>query len=125
MSEGKKLIPVYTSHGEVGAFLDYPFIYSRVGEWIGWVSVDQNVFSVHGQWVGKMTSEPRIVRNREWSLSSNRRTPPPPQKSIRVPYRTPLAPQLGEISTNMIDVLDEASELMPPVDYGEFREDMD
>lgn len=125
MAEEKKLIPIYTTSGEIGAFLVYPNIYNRGGEWIGWVTADQNVFSVHGQWVGRMTSEPRILRNRESPEISQRIKPPAPPPPIRVPYRTPLAPQMGEIGSNLIDVLDEASEMMPTIDFGEMLEDMD
>ena len=40
-----KLLPIYTSRGDVGAFLYFPYILNLQGEWIGWVSDDKKVFS--------------------------------------------------------------------------------
>jgi hypothetical protein len=37
----------------------------------------------------------------------------------------PLPPQMAEVPLNMIDVLDEVPNLLPPVGFGELNEDMD
>ena len=42
------VIPLYTSKGDVEAFLDYPYLFNRSGEWIGWVLPDRDVYSVLG-----------------------------------------------------------------------------
>lgn len=120
-----KLIPIYMSNGELGAFLAYPYIYSAGGEWIGWVSADRQVFSVHGHLAGYLSKEPRILRKREVGFIVERREPPPPPPAIRLPARVPLAPIMPEIAQNIIDVLLEAPELLPPLDAGELREDLD
>ncbi|MFM8323124.1 MAG: 4-fold beta flower protein [Chloroflexota bacterium] len=125
MSDAPKLITIYTTRGDVGGFLAYPYIFSRSGEWIGWVTQDQRVFSVHGHWVGRMTGEPRILRKREFGNSEPRRTPPQVPAPIRIPERIPLPGMMAEIATNEVDVLDELPELLPPVDAGELRDDMD
>jgi hypothetical protein len=125
MLTGTELIPIFKSRGEVGAFLLFPYIYSTEGEWIGWVSADRGVYSVHGHYVGNLSKEPRILRKRELSGSRQRLPPPSPPPAIRLPSHTPLAPQLPEVMLNMIDVLEEAPELLPPTDYGDLREDMD
>jgi hypothetical protein len=120
-----KLIPIFKSRGEVGAFLLFPYIYNTEGEWIGWVSADRGVYSVHGHYVGSLSKEPRILRKREFREGIPRLPPPAPPPAIRLPSHIPLAPQLPEVMLNMIDVLEEAPELLPPTDYGDFREDMD
>jgi hypothetical protein len=122
----KKLIPIYTTQGDVGAFLLYPYIYSAIGDWIGWVTSDRGVYSVHGHFVGTLSKGPRILRKREWdSATAPPRQPPPSPPPIRPPVNVPLAPQMAEVALNMIDVLEEAPELMPPVDFGELRDDME
>jgi hypothetical protein len=44
---------------------------------------------------------------------------------IRIPAHTPLAPQMPEVPLNRIDVLEEAPELLPSIDYGDMKEDLD
>lgn len=124
MATGTKLIPIYTSHGDVGAYLIYPYLYNPVGEWIGWVTPDRLVFSVHGHYVGTLTLDPRILRRRERENTLPRRPPPPAQDTIRPPIRLPLPPTMAEVPVNMIDVLEEAPELLPPVGFGDLVEDM-
>lgn len=127
MATKTKLIPIYTSRGDLGAYLLYPYIYSATGEWIGWVASDRSVYSVHGHYVGTLSKDPRILRKREWTSEAAppRQEIPPPPPPIRPPAHVPLAPQMAEISLNMIDVLEEAPELLPPIDFGELRDDMD
>lgn len=120
-----RLIPIYTSRGALGGFLSYPYIYDPSGDWIGWVTKDRKVYSVHGHYVGVLTNDPRILRPREWSHDHPRVQSPAPPEHMRVPHTVPLAPQMPEIPLNMIDVLEEAPDLMPPVDFGELRDDMD
>jgi hypothetical protein len=103
----------------------YPYLYSTHGEWIGWVEADRSVYSVHGHFVGTLSKEPRILRKREVLGSGQRHLPPPPPPPIRPPAHLPLAPTLPEVPLNMIDVLEEAPGLLPPLDYGELKEDMD
>jgi 4-fold beta flower protein len=125
MLTGTKLVPIFKSRGEVGAFLLYPYVYNTEGEWIGWVSVDRSVYSVHGHFVGTLSKEPRILRNREAVVSRRRLQPPSPPPPIRVPSHIPLAPQLPEVMINMIDVLEESPELLPSIDFGDLRDDME
>ena len=122
--EQKKLIPIYNSRGEIGALLSFPFIYNLTGEWIGWVTPERTVYSVHGHYVGMLTKDPRIVRKRETATTVQRMTPPARPPAIRPPARLPLAPQLPELGTQMIDVLEDAPDLLPSVDFGDLRDDM-
>ena len=125
MADQKKLIPIYNSRGEVGALLSFPYIYNLAGEWIGWVTAQRAVHSVHGHFVGTLTKDPRIVRKREIANTVHRLKPPTPPSAIRPPGRFPFAPQLPELGTHMIDVLVDAPYLLPSVDFGDLRDDMD
>jgi len=51
-----KLIPIYTTAGDLGAFLAYPYLFNRYGEWIGWVTPNREVFALTGYHVGTMTT---------------------------------------------------------------------
>ena len=59
------LVPIFTTVGDVGAFLAYPFIFSCEGDWIGWISSDRHVYSTHGSYVGWLAEGPRILRKQE------------------------------------------------------------
>lgn len=125
MDGKRKLIPIYTSHGALGAYLVYPYLYNPEGEWIGWVNAQREVYSVHGQMAGTLTQEPRILRQREWAYGKARQQPPPAPARIRPPALAPLAPQLSELANHLIDVLENSSQYLPPVDFGDLRQDMD
>jgi hypothetical protein len=58
------MIPIFSSRGEVEAFLVFPNLFNRSGEWIGWVTPQREVYSVLGNYVGFLTNDPRIVRKR-------------------------------------------------------------
>jgi hypothetical protein len=125
MPTGTKLIPIYKSSGDVGAFLLYPHLYDPAGEWMGWVTPDRLVFSVNGHYVGVLTMDPRILRTRERDPGIARQIPPPPQVMIRPPAHLPLSPTMPEVPVNMIDVLDEAPELLPAIGFGDLVDDME
>ena len=57
-----RLIPIYTTQGDVAGYLQYPYLFNRQGEWIGWVNAERQVYSVHGHYVGWVTDEPRVIR---------------------------------------------------------------
>jgi hypothetical protein len=120
-----RLIPIYTSQGDIGAFLAYPYLYSLDGEWIGWVTANRQVYSVMGAFVGELTKDPRIVRRRSEETSRPRLAPPHPPIRLRPPTVRPLPPLLAELSFGMLDVLDETPYLLHPVDSGDLREDLD
>ncbi|HEX9028001.1 MAG TPA: hypothetical protein VF823_02425 [Anaerolineales bacterium] len=117
-------ISIYSTRGDVGAFLIYPYIYNRSGEWIGWVTPDRLVYSVRGTQVGWLTDEPRILRKASADPLPSQ-PPPPVQASINVPALVPLAPMMAELTFGTIDVLDEAPELLPSIDFDELCEDLD
>ncbi|MBL6965693.1 MAG: hypothetical protein ISR60_03985 [Anaerolineales bacterium] len=124
MTQSKPLIPIYTTSGEVGAFLRYPHLYNYMGEWVGWVRPDREIYSVLGHYIGWLTDDPRILRKRSYDFSKPRITPPQPQPRVRVPATVPLAPMMSELTYTHIDVLEEEPHRLNTVDYGELREDM-
>lgn len=120
-----RIIPIYTTRGDAEAFLCYPHLYNRNGEWIGFVTIEKQVYSVHGAYVGELTSEPRILRKRIVTASFSRKTPPTHPIRLLVPATVPLAPLMGELRFGMMDVLLEEPELLHTLDAGELRQDMD
>ncbi len=125
MASKKSLIPIYTSRGDLGAYLAYPYLYNRQGEWIGWVTDQREVYSVLGNYVGWLTNDPRILRRRVYDFSKPKLDPPQPQTRIRVPAMVPLAPLMPEIMHTTLDVLEEEPDKLSTLDYDDLREDMD
>ncbi len=126
MPTNETLVPIFTTAGDVGAFLAYPYIFSYEGDWIGWISPERIVYSVHGHYVGWLADGPRILRK----LADGYTRPkidviPPFTLKIVPPASNPLAPMMSELTFGEMDVLQERPDLMPPVDFGELRDDMD
>jgi hypothetical protein len=76
--------------------------------------------------VGWLADGPRILRK----LADGYNRPrieiiPPFSMKIYPPSLSPLAPMMSELTFGVIDVLSEQPELLPPIDFGELREDMD
>ena len=120
-----RIIPIYSSKGETDAFLAFPYLFNRSGEWIGWVTPKREVYSVLGYYVGTLTNEPRIVRKRATNALKPRLKPPPHPGRISIPATVPLAPLMSDLTQSMVDVLAEEPERLHTLDSGEFREDMD
>jgi hypothetical protein len=126
MNIPKEFIPIYTTRGDLEAFLAYPYLYNRDGDWIGWISADRQVYSVHGHYIGWIGVGPRILRKLAEDFSKQRDDiPPPTLRSISPPAQVPLAPLMPELTFGVIDVLQDAPDLLPSVDFGELRQDMD
>lgn len=120
-----RLIPIYTSKGDAEAFLLYPYIFNRGGDWIGFVTPQREVYSVLGNFVGTLTNDPRIVGKRTTSMFKPRLEPPPTPQRVRLPVTVHLPPMMAELSYSIIDVLLEAPERLHTVDSGESRQDLD
>lgn len=121
----QRIIPIYTSRGEVEAFLAFPYLFNRSGEWIGLVTPKRDVYSVLGTYVGYLTDDPRIVRKRADDAIKPRLRMPPSPGRIAIPATTPLAPMLRELTHSLVDVLVEEPERLHTMDSGELREDLD
>ena len=121
----RKIIPIYTTRGDAEAFLCFPYLYNRLGEWIGWVTSDREVYSVLGYFVGEISLEPRILRRRIPTGLKPRQIPPNSPPRIMVPATIPLAPLMGELRFGIMDVLLEEPERLHTLDAGELHEDID
>ena len=121
----KAIIPVYTTGGDAGAFLVYPYLYNRNGDWIGWVTPRREVYSVLGYYVGYLTDDPRILRKRATYTLKPRLKPPPIPTRISPPALVPLPPMMSELSHSLVDVLQDEPERLHALDSGEYREDLD
>ncbi len=118
-------IPIYNSRGEAGAFLEYPYLFNPVGEWIGFVLPNREVYSVLGVYVGALNNDPRILRRRSTSsFKPHAKVPPQPRKFVP-PARVALAPLMPEITHSYIDVLLEEPDRLHTLDLGELRDDID
>jgi hypothetical protein len=121
------LIPIYNSKGDAEAFLEYPYIFNRNGEWVGFITPKREVYSVLGYYVGFLTNDPRILRKRATATLRGRVTgvsiPAAPAR-LYPPAVVPLAPLMSELSGSLIDVLLDEPERLHPLDVGELREDM-
>ena len=118
-------IPIYTSRGDLGAYLVYPYLYNQVGEWIGWVTTERDVYSVLGSYVGWLSDDPRILRKRSYNFLKPRIKPPQKQPRIKVPATVPLSPMMSELTYTTVDVLEEEPERLSTADHHELKEDMD
>jgi len=118
------LIPIYTTNGDAEAFLLYPYLFNRNGDWIGFITQQKEVYSVLGNYVGALTSEPRIVSKRTTSTLRPRLKPPPRPQKVYPPAIIPLPPMMAELSHSVIDVLQDAPERLHTTDTGEQRQDM-
>ena len=119
------LIPIYTTKGDAEAFLLYPYLFNRNGDWIGFVTPRREVYSVLGHFVGTLTNDPRIVSKRATSTLRPRLQPPPQPPKVYPPATIPLAPLMADLSHSTIDVLLETPERLHTVDSGEQRQDLD
>jgi hypothetical protein len=124
-TQQRSIVPIYTSRGDAEAFLVYPYLYNRLGEWIGWVTSDRQVYSVLGFFVGDLTAEPRIIRKRITATLKQRKTPPPPPIKLPVPATIPLPPQMGDLHFGTIDILLDEPMRLHTLDAGEQRQDID
>jgi hypothetical protein len=126
MSIDTTLVPIYTTAGDVGGFLVYPYIFNYEGEWIGWISTERIVYSTRGYYVGWLAEGPRILRK----LADGYDKPhvdiiPPFTMRIKTPAISPLPPMMPELTFGEMDVLMDRPDMLPPIDFGENREDMD
>jgi len=126
MADNETLVPIFTTAGDIGAYLAYPYIFSYEGDWIGWISPDRIVYSVHGHYVGWLADGPRILRKLADGYSLPKKDIIPPfSLKIVPPASMPLPPMMKELTFGEMDVLQERPDLLPAVDFGELREDMD
>lgn len=121
----QRIIPIYSSRGEAEAFLVFPHLFNRSGEWIGWVTPKREVYSVLGHYVGVLTDDTRIVRKRAEDENKPLIKPPAYPGRIITPATVPLAPMMKDLTLSLVDVLLEEPERLHTRDSGELRDDLD
>jgi hypothetical protein len=121
----RAIVPIYTSRGDAESFLSYPYLHNRMGEWIGWVTADRQVYSVLGFYVGELTAEPRIIRKRITASLKPRKTPPARPARLSIPATIPLPPMLPDLRFGVMDVLLDEPGRLHTLDAGEQRKDLD
>ena len=119
------LIPIYTTKGDAEAFLLYPYLFNRSGDWIGFVTPKREVYSILGNYVGTLTNDPRIVGKRMTSTFKPRLEPPAKPERVYPPATVPLPRMMPELSYSLIDILLDAPERLHTIDAGESRQDLD
>jgi hypothetical protein len=124
-TQHRLIIPIYTTRGDAEAFLCHPYLYNRMGEWVGWVTANRQVYSVLGIYVGELTAERRIIRKKITDSLRPRKNSPPPPVRIRIPATVPLAPMMADLRFGVIDVLLDEPERLHTTDAGELREDLE
>ena len=120
-----RLIPIYTTKGDVEAFLLYPYLYNRNGDWVGFATPKREIYSVLGYYVGTLTNDPRIIRKRATGTLKPRLQPPPKPERVFPPATVPLPPMMPELSHSSIDVLLDEPERLHTIDAGDQRQDLD
>jgi hypothetical protein len=123
MSVSYHPLPIYRTSGDVGGYLQYPYIFSVTGEWIGWVTSDKKVFSVYGDYIGWLDKYFRILRKRTYDKLPAKQTVPPKPGRFVPPASVPLAPLMAELNFNTIDVLEDMPELLPTDDVYAYYDD--
>jgi len=118
-------IPIYTSRGDWLALMVFPYLYSPVGEWVGFLTPGRQVYDVDGLYVGWLTDEPRILRKRTYDQTPPPAAPPPPPARIRPPATVPLPRMMAELPFEIIDVLQEEPERLHTTDTGDLKQDME
>ena len=119
------LIPIYTTKSDVEAFLLYPYLYNRNGDWVGFATPKREIYSVLGYYVGTLTNDPRIIRKRSTGTLKPRLQPPPKPDRVFPPATVPLPPMMPELSHSSIDVLLDEPERLHTIDAGDQRQDLD
>ena len=120
-----KVVPLYSSKGDVGAYLVYPHLFNVVGEWIGFCTREREVYSVLGNYVGYLSEDHRILRARTLSSTRRRQKPPARPPKLMPPAGAPLAPLMRELTHSTVDVLLEEPDRLHTEDMGELRPDLE
>jgi len=117
------LRPLYTTRGEHAAYFENGYLFNLAGEWIGFVDLrNGQVYSVLGDYVGYMSKDGRILRKRVTDHATPRQTPPPRPARPRLPATVALAPLMGDLTFDTIDMLEEMPERLHTLDAGELPE---
>ncbi len=120
------LHPIFSTRGEHVAYFGKGYVFSRNGEWIGFVDTrTAQLFAVNGEHVGYMSRDGRLLRKRTMSDPAPRRPPPPPPPRPDLPSNVPLPPMYSELGFETVDIMDEMPYVLSTPDADDLRPDMD
>jgi hypothetical protein len=111
--------PIYSTAGDWVALLDEDEeggrLYDTCGEWIAWLvhtegKEGQEVYTRDGEYVGFLSNDGRVLRERIRKQRPLRSAPPATPK-ISPPATVPLPPLFAELPWNQVDVFEEEPEL--------------
>jgi hypothetical protein len=114
--------PIYTTHGEWVAMLVGRYMYSREGDWIGFVDAQSQVYSVLGEYAGWLSRDFRVLRRRYTTPLVPKREPPPRPPKMEMPLSTPFPPMMADLSYDTIDLFEEAPQRLDPHDMDQFQD---
>ena len=99
--------PIYSTPGDWVALLDEDKgrLYDTRGEWIAWLD-DREVYTRDGEYAGFLSDDGRVLRERIRKQRPLRSVPPTVPK-IRPPASVSLPPLFTELTWNQVDVFDE------------------
>lgn len=97
--------PIYATNGEWVALLADGNLYDTCGERIGWLA-GQEVYNLDGLYVGVLSADGRILRERVRPQRPRLPQPPAPPR-ILPPAHVPLAPLFAELAWRLVDVFEE------------------
>ncbi len=103
------LRPVYATNGDWVALLNGTYLYDTLGEWIGWLE-ESEVYGLDGFYLGRLSPDFRVVRERIRPERPRRRPPDTPSK-VLPPAHVPLAPLFAELPWRTLDVFMEEPEV--------------
>ncbi|HET91962.1 MAG TPA: hypothetical protein ENN99_14675 [Chloroflexi bacterium] len=103
--------PIYSTAGDWVALLDEGEgrLYDTRGEWIAWLD-GREVYTRDGEYVGFLAEDGRVLRERVRPQRPLRPVPPS-TPNIKPPARVPLPPYFAELPWNQVDVFDEEPEV--------------
>ena len=110
VTSDKIITPFYTSKGDAEVFLIFPYLFNCLGEWVGWVTSNKDVYSVLGFYVGYISNDKRILCKRFNEERKPNLIPPSPPQRVMPPATIPLAPMMSELLYSTVDILLEEPE---------------
>jgi len=101
--------PIYATNGDWVALVHRGYLYDTYGRWMGWLD-GKDVYTRDGEYAGFLSDDQRILRERNRRSRELRRVPMEPVR-IYPPSRVPLPPLFSELPWNQIDVFEEDPKL--------------
>ncbi|MFC1936655.1 4-fold beta flower protein [Chloroflexota bacterium] len=121
----RRPVPIYTSAGDVEAYMVYPMLYNLGGDWVGFVTPNRDVYSVLGHYVGWLSDDPRILRKKSYDYDKPKLKPPNKPGKFTAPASAPLAPLMPDLSFDTLDILMDEPDRLHGLDSGDFKPDLD